>query len=192
VFCICLLTAGGCSHASQEPLPDGPAAAVSSSSAMTPAPSAWPTRGAPGSPIIWRLAPLDDAAKIEVRTVVQQYWSMLARLNAAPDPDDRQILALSVDPERAALVSAYAANRVAGMSQRGGVLGSIPTISIAGESARVTTCLDLSTARTYGRDGKQRPQARGAYRFNLVLQRIDNIWKVSNQDVPGDTCRVPH
>jgi hypothetical protein len=197
------LALAGCTDSGNQSLPP---ASVTSAPTSTPttasapattapssnAPSAAPTGGTTRSPIRWFVKPTGDPAKDAVQRTVQEYWSMFTRLAETPAADDPAIGELTVEPLLTRTSQTFAREAQQHRSQRGPLDGSVSAISVSGNQARATACLDLTKVQSYSSNGRPVPGTRGGVDLYVMsLRLVGGAWKVADYDSPaGSTCTV--
>jgi hypothetical protein len=189
------LALAGCSEEhSITTLPPGSSAPAASTAAAptttAAAPTAEPSTGTRKSPIRW-LGPAATGPAAAVQEATRGYWSMVVRLAEKPDPDDPAIAALSVDPQRADLVTLFTGIRQQGLSQRGPVDGTATVASVTGAAAVVRTCLDQTLTKVYDKAGKPRAGSAGTLTlFTVSLREAEGAWQVAGVTGKDNACRT--
>jgi hypothetical protein len=176
-------------------LPSGPPVASPTSAAprtttATPAPTPTTTTGGARSPIRW-FGPAAAGAQRPVQAAAKAYWSMVVRLAEKPDPDDPQLAALTVSPQRDTLVKVFGANATGGVSQRGVIDATVSVRSVTDSSAIAMTCLDQTAVKVYERNGRARPGTGGIDAFTLTLRLQSGSWKVQRAVTVNRSCTIP-
>jgi hypothetical protein len=177
ILTVGLAATASCGSGGDEPAPPAPTASGPT----------LPTAGTQQSPITWNVTAGGDAEQNAVQTAGQAYWAMTIRLYEKPDPGDAEIGATSVDPQRAKVVTLLGTIRKAGESQRGPVVAKVTNVSVKGDAASVSMCVDLSAARTYSKEGKELGRGSAAV-YVLVLKQAGAGWKVAQQSSLPNTC----
>jgi hypothetical protein len=173
-----------------EPAPATSAAASSPAATSTAAPTPTTTAGGARSPIRW-FGPAATGRQAGVQAAAKAYWSMVVRLAEKPDPDDPQLDALSVPPQRDTLERVFGAYAADGISQRGVIDGTVSVQSVTGSSALVKTCLDQTFVKVYERSGRARPGTGRIESFTLTMRNESGAWKVQRAVTASGSCTVP-
>lgn len=191
-----MLLVAACGGADDGPtaLPSAPPAPSTTAAPAAPTSSAAPTptttAGGARSPIRW-FGPAEAGAKAPVQAAAKAYWSMVVRLAEKPDPDDPQLAALSVPPQRTNLERVFGSYATDGISQRGVIDGTVSVRSVTGSSAVVGTCLDQAFVKVYERSGRARPGTGRIESFTLQLRNESGAWKVQRAVAASGSCTVP-
>ena len=170
--------------------PSTSAAAPTATATSTAAPTPTATTGGARSPIRW-FGPAETGGKAPVQAAAKAYWSMVVRLAEKPDPDDPQLDALTVPPQRDTLVRVFGTYATDGISQRGVIDGTVRVRSVTGSSAVVTTCLDQTVVKVYERSGRARPGTGRIELFTLQLRNESGAWKVQRAVTAEGSCTIP-
>jgi hypothetical protein len=193
---LALLAACGGGSDGPTTLPAGPSAPTTSTAAPTAtatsaaAPTPTGTAGSTRAPIRW-FGPAAAGRQAPVQTAAKAYWSMVVRLAEKPDPDDPQLAALSVPPQRDTLERAFGTYATDGISQRGVIDGTVRVQSVTGSSAIVGTCLDQTFVKVYERSGRARPGTGRIELFTLTLRNESGAWKVQKAVTASGSCTIP-
>ena len=154
-----------------------------------PGPTALPEGAAP--PVTGTsAAPVPTATGDPVTAAYLRYWDAVVGAHAAGDPAAARLAAAAADPELARVRAAVDRNRTQRLSVRGEVLHRPAPPAVAGDTATIEDCYDISgwnpvDLRTGDPVEVVESGGTGRYRVRWTLRGSGAAWKVVDQSPLG-------
>jgi hypothetical protein len=143
---------------------------------LTTSPSTAPVdlapRGTASSPVVWQIRRTGNRTKDAVFAGYRDYIGTAVRLGEEPDPADRALPEVALDPELGRLRRVLSVDSDGQISRRGRVTVMAWIMSVRGSQAIVVGCQNSTAQLWY--DG---PQRRSAWRGGVVVTAAHLQWR---------------
>lgn len=121
-----------------------------------------------------------------VKQAYLDYWKMIDRLEAAPDPDDPELALRAVEPRLSATKDGLATSKAKGETVRTPPNGLyshvVQTVDVNALTATVTDC-SVDDQVQFDRDGNAIDAVVTTKHYESKLVFVDSTWKVSSVNI---------